>query len=125
MRQTTTAAEGPRTTGVRIGAQPNSVKKEVRATADPAPAALALTGRTIIGGAARLHHSPYRRAAAWAWLHCAVVNGKAMLEQAELTVGAHIIAKRRAPRLDRIGDHRSDRSDQPLETFGRFSITPY
>jgi hypothetical protein len=48
-----------------------------------------------------------------------------MLEQAKLAIRAHIVAKRGAAGVDRIGDHRPDRLDQAFQAFGRPSVTPY
>ena len=45
-------------------------------------------------------------------LPLAVVDGEAVLEEAELAIRLHVVAQRRAARLDRIGDHRPHRLDQ-------------
>ncbi len=77
----------------------------------------ALARRAIEGRASRLRDALDRPVAARASLPFAVVDGKSVLEEAELAVCLYVVAERRAAGLDRVGDdcaHGLDQSDQAL-----------
>src|SRR6185312_13839246 len=73
----------------------------------------ALARRAIKRRASRLHDARDRPVAARASFPFAVVDGELVLKEAALAVCLHVVAKRRAAGLDRVGDDRAHGLDQP------------
>src|SRR5579864_4675094 len=76
-------------------------------------AASLLAGRAIVRGALPLGNRPDRRAASAAGPAGALVYVQALAEVAGRAVGAEVVAQRRAPGADRLGEHRAHALHQP------------
>src|SRR5919109_635464 len=74
---------------------------------------LLLTRRAIVRGALPLGHRAHRRAAAPAGLLLALIDVEPLAEVTRCAVGAEIIAQRRAPRADRLAEHRAHSTHEP------------
>src|SRR6476646_8297220 len=81
-----------------------------------------LAPRAIESRAGALHDPP-DRPAAFAWPPLAIIDREVLREIAELAVRADEVAQGRAARLDRFGEHFTDRRDQPFEPRQRYRPT--
>src|SRR5204862_3550910 len=79
----------------------------------PGAQALLLAGRAIVRGALPLGHRAHRRAAAPAGPALALIHVEPLTEVTGRTVGAQVVAQRRAACANRLSEHRAHAAHQP------------